>query len=58
MPIKPLEQKIESDFFKAAPTSSVIRKREEHIKKTLEWANKDLVFNSSQVIEDSIMIDD
>lgn len=32
--------KIEQDFFKTQPTRDQMKKREDHVKTTLEWANK------------------
>lgn len=34
-----------TDFFKSVPTTSIIKKREQHVKKTLQWANQE--FNQS-----------
>jgi len=39
-----------SDYFKSVPTSSILKKREEHIKKTLEWANKDIILSNIPAI--------
>eukprot|EP00347_Sterkiella_histriomuscorum_P005525 403356282 len=49
--------KMESDYFKPEPTRVILEKRQQHIKKTLEWANKNLSINmsSSQIIDDSVM---
>lgn len=47
--------KIEADYFKSTLTTSQIKKREEHIKKTLEWANKDML---NQTVNQDIEMED
>ena len=48
---------METDFFKMTLTTSQIRKREDHMKKTLEWANKDMSQNDIEMKDESEVVD-